>query len=200
MSFSICSLQKLLYEIQKWPGIGPRSAQKLIVHLLKRKEQDIPLLIQALENIMTGIRKCPRCFGWMEGSNFCSICQNTSRDQTSLCVVENPFDIFRIERSQVFHGYYHVLHGLISPLNNVAPEDLTIHSLIEKIDQNSIKELILALDTNLEGDTTSLYLINTLKPLHIKISKLASGIPLGSPLDFIDDQTLTQAIENRIEV
>lgn len=200
MSFSIRSLQKLLYEIQKWPGIGPRSAQKLIVHLLKRKEQDIPLLIQALENIMTGIKKCPKCFGWMEGEQFCSICQDASRDQSSLCIVENPFDIFRIERSQVFHGYYHVLHGLISPLNNVTPEDLTIQVLMERIDQCSVKELILALDTNLEGDTTSLYLVSKLKPLHIKISKLASGIPLGSPLDFIDDQTLTQAIENRIEI
>ena len=197
---SLRSLQKLLYEIQKWPGIGPRSAQKLIVHLLKRKEQDVPLLIQALENIMTGIKKCPQCFGWMEGGCLCSICQNKSRDQSSLCVVENPFDIFRIERSQVFHGYYHVLHGLVSPLNNVAPEDLTIHDLMKKIDQSSIKELILALDTNLEGDTTSLYLVNKIKPLQIKISKLASGIPLGSPLDFIDDQTLTQAIENRIEI
>ncbi len=200
MSFSIRSLQKLLYEIQKWPGIGPRSAQKLIVHLLKRRERDVPLLIQALENIMTGIKKCPRCFGWMEGVQLCSICQNSSRDQSSLCVVENPFDVFRIERSQVFHGYYHVLHGLISPLNNTAPEDLTIHSLMEKVDQNPIKELILALDTNLEGDTTSLYLVNKLKPLQIKVSKLASGIPLGSPLDFIDDQTLTQALENRIEI
>ena len=200
MSFSIRSLQKLLYEIQKWPGIGPRSAQKLVVHLLKRKEQDVPLLIQALENIRTDIKKCPQCFGWMEEAQLCSICQNSSRDQGSLCVVENPFDIFRIERSQVFHGYYHVLHGLVSPLNNVAPEDLTIHSLMEKINQNPIKELILALDTNLEGDTTSLYLVNKLKPLQIKVSKLASGIPLGSPLDFIDDQTLTQAIENRIEV
>ena len=200
MSFSIRILQKLLYEIQKWPGIGPRSAQKLIVHLLKRKEQDIPLLIQALENIRTGIQKCPKCFGWMEETHLCSICQNTSRDQSSLCVVENPFDIFRIERSHVFHGYYHVLNGLISPLNNVAPENLTIYSLIEKIEHQKVKELILALDTNLEGDTTSLYLVNKLKPLQIKISKLALGIPLGSPLDFIDDQTLSRAIENRIEV
>ena len=200
MSFSIRTLQKLLYEIQKWPGIGPRSAQKLIIHLLKRKDKDIPLLIQALENIRTGIKKCPRCFGWMEEDLLCSICQNLSRDSNSLCVVENPFDIFRIERSQVFHGYYHVLNGLISPLHNVAPEDLTIHSLIEKIEQKTVKELILALDTNLEGDTTSLYLANKLKPLHIKISKLALGIPLGSPLDFIDDQTLSRAIENRIEV
>jgi len=200
MSFSIRSLQKLLYEVQKWPGVGPRSAQKLIVHLLKRKEQDIPLLIQALENIMRVIKKCPGCFGWMEEDHLCSICRNNSRDQSFLCVVENPFDIFRIERSQVFHGYYHVLNGLISPLNNVTPEDLTIYALIEKIDQHPVKELILALDTNLEGDTTSLYLVDKLKPLNVKISKLAAGIPLGSPLDFIDDQTLTQAIENRIEV
>jgi len=115
-------------------------------------------------------------------------------------VVDNPLDIFGIERSHVFHGYYHVLHGLVSPLNNVTPEDLTIHSLIARIDQQPVKELILALDTNLEGDTTSLYLVNKLKPFRIRISKLASGIPLGSPLDFIDDQTLTQAIENRVEV
>lgn len=200
MSFSIRTLQKLLYEIQKWPGIGPRSAQKLIVHLLKRKEQDIPLLVEALENIRTGIKKCPKCFGWMEEVQLCSICQDSSRDESSLCVVENPFDIFRIERSHVFRGYYHVLNGLISPLNNVAPEDLTIHSLIEKIELRTVKELILALDTNLEGDTTSLYLVNKLKPLQVKISKLAEGVPLGSPLDFIDDQTLSRAIENRVEV
>ncbi len=200
MSFSIRCLQQLLYEIQKWPGVGPRSAQKLILHLLKKKEKDIPALIDALKNIITRIQLCSQCFGWTENSSVCTICESISRDHQTLCVVENPFDIFRIESSNTFHGYYHVLHGLISPLNNVHPENLTIDSLIKKLNNKNFKEVILTLDTNLEGDTTSLYLVNKLKPFNVKISKLALGIPMGSPLDFVDDQTLWQAMENRIEV
>ena len=200
MSFSIRSLQQLLYEIQKWPGVGPRSAQKLILHLMKKKDKDIPALIEALKNIVDNIKLCSGCFGWTEKSTLCQICKDSSRDQESICVVENPFDIFRIEDSNIFQGYYHVLHGLISPLNNVHPENLKINSLIKKVNSKKLKEMILTLDTNLEGDTTSLYLVNKLKPFNIKISKLALGIPMGSPLDFVDDQTLWQAMENRIEV
>ena len=200
MSFPIRCLQHLLYEMQKWPGVGPRSAQKLIAHLLKKKEEDIPLLIEALQKVVTNIKQCRQCFGWTEHLPLCSICNNSARDSSALCVVENPFDVFRIEDSNVFHGYYHVLHGMISPLNNISPEDLTIHALIKRIESQSIKEVILALDTHLEGDTTTLYLLKKLKNSHIKISKLASGIPLGSHLDFIDDRTLSQAIENRIEL
>lgn len=200
MSFSIRCLQKLLYEIQKWPGVGPRSAQKLIVHLLKNKDADIPPLIEAIQKIQTEIQQCSQCFGWTEKSTICNICEDTTRDTSSLCVVENPFDIFRIEGSGVFSGYYHVLHGLISPLHHVSPEDLTIAALKQKIIKKEVKELILALDTNLDGDTTSLYLAKIFKPVNIKISKLALGIPQGSHLDFIDDQTLSQAIENRIEI
>ena len=200
MSFSIRCLQKLLYEIQKWPGVGPRSAQKLILHLLKKDGEDIPPLVNALQNIVDNIQLCHQCFGWTEKSKTCSICENSSRDHKLLCVVENPFDIFRIESSNTFQGYYHVLHGLISPLNNVHPESLTIDSLIKKISDKKVKEIILTLDTSLEGDTTALYLVNQLKSLDVKVSKLALGIPIGSPLDFVDDQTLWQAMENRIEM
>ena len=200
MSFSIRCLQQLLYEIQKWPGVGPRSAQKLILHLLKKKEKDLPALIEALKKIINNIQLCSGCFGWTENSTLCKICEDSSRDHKAICIVENPFDIFRIENSNTFHGYYHVLHGLISPLNNVHPENLRINSLIEKIHNKDFKEVILTLDTSLEGDTTSLYLANKLKRFDVKISKLALGIPMGSPLDFVDDQTLWQAMENRIEV
>ena len=200
MSFSIRCLQKLLYEIQKWPGVGPRSAQKLILHLLKKRGEDIPALVNALQDIMSHIQLCKECFGWAENSKICAICENSSRDHQVLCVVENPFDVFRIEDSNTFQGDYHVLHGLISPLNNIHPESLTIDSLIKKINEKKVKEIILTLDTSLEGDTTALYLVNQLKHLDTKVSKLALGIPMGSPLDFVDDQTLWQAMENRIEI
>ena len=200
MSSSIKCLNQLIYELQKWPGIGPRTAQKLTFHLLKKKNSDIPLLIKSLKKIMKNIQVCPKCFGWTECETFCFICKNNSRDKTTLCIVENPFDIFRIEKSNTFQGYYHVLHGLISPLNNIGPQDLTIKSLEEKAEKSEIKEMILALDTHLEGDTTALYLVKKFKHFPIKISKPASGIPLGSPLDFIDDQTLSQALENRVEI
>lgn len=200
MSFPIQCLQKLLYEIQKWPGMGPRSAQKLIIHLLKSKDSDIPLLVNALNNVTASIKQCRQCLGWTESPPLCSICHNSSRDAFSLCVVENPFDIFRIENSNVFKGYYHVLHGMISPLRNISPEDLTINALIKRINSQPIKEVILALDTHLEGDTTALFLLKTLRTFRIKISKLASGIPSGSHLDFVDDHTLSQAIENRTEL
>lgn len=193
-------LQKLLYEIQKWPGMGPKSAQKLIVHLLKNKNSDIPALIEALKEVIQDIQQCSQCFGWTEKENICDICQNTHRDSSSLCIIENPFDILRIENSRVFEGYYHVLHGLISPMHQVSPENLTIHPLLKKMENSNIKEVILALDTHLEGDTTALYLVKILKPFNVKISKPASGIPLGSHLDFIDDRTLIQALENREEI
>ena len=193
-------LQQLLYEMQKWPGVGPKSAQKLIAHLLTNKESDLQPLITALQKVLQNIRSCSLCFGWTENTTFCEICQNQSRDASSLCVVENPFDIMRIENSNTFQGYYHVLHGLISPLHNISPEDLTVKALIKKAEQRTIQEVILALDTNLEGDTTSLYLVKNLKPFNIKISRLALGIPLGSHLDFVDDRTLSQAIENRKEL
>lgn len=198
---SIRCLQKLLYEIQKWPGVGPKSAQKLAAHLLKNKNSDIPALITALQTVLQSIRQCSQCFGWMEGQeNKCCICQNLSRDSSILCVVENPFDILRIENSHIFQGYYHVLYGLISPINNTAPEDLTVNNLIKKVESQNIQEIILALDTHLEGDTTALYLAKHLKPFGVKISRPAEGIPLGSHIDFIDDQTLSQAIENRKEI
>ena len=200
MSFPIPCLQKLLYEIQKWPGIGPRSAGRLIAHLLKNKDTDIPLLVESLQKVHTHIKRCSQCLSWAENTALCSICSQGGRDASRICVVENPFDVFRIENSRVFHGYYHVLHGMISPLHNIAPEDLAIEALIEKIQTQPIKEVILALDTHLEGDTTVLYLLKKLKPFRIKISKPAEGIPLGSHLDFIDDRTLSQALENRIEL
>ena len=205
MNLKIRSLQKLMYELQKWPGIGPKSAAKLVCHIIKKKEQDIPPLVSALNEAASNVANCKQCFGWSENSPICSICKDASRNSTLLCVVENPFDIFRIEDSGVFKGFYHVLHGMISPLHNRAPEDLTIEALVKKIEKSSaekgpIKEVLLALDTHLEGDTTSLYLLKKLKPLQVKISRLAEGIPLGSHLDFVDERTLSRAIVNRTEM
>ena len=143
------------------------------------------------------IRRCERCFNITQEQKICSICADSSRNSELLCVVEQPFDVFRIEQCEIFKGYYHVLHGVISPLNHIYPEDITLKDLKTRIHTKGVKELILAIDSDLEGDTTALYIIQNFKNSNLKISRLAQGIPLGSDLAFIDDKTLGQAIENR---
>jgi len=194
---SIPSLQALLFELQKLPGIGPRSAQRLAQYLLKSKEQDIKVLSKALVNLKTKIKKCKECFNFTEEHDLCSICQNPHRNSKILCVVEQAFDVLRVENCGIFKGRYHVLHGSISPLNHMHPKNLTLLELEARIQQSSIEELILAIDSDLEGDTTALYIVKKLHKHSIKISRLASGIPFGSDLEYVDDKTLIQAIENR---
>lgn len=194
---SIPSLRALLFELQKLPGIGPRSAQRLAQHLLKTNEADIKNLAQALVHLKTKIKKCSQCFNLTESPSLCSICEDQTRNAKLLCVVEEPFDIFRIEHCGVFKGYYHVLHGAISPLNNIHPQNLTLKELNHRVQNQNITELILAIDSDIEGDTTALYIANMFEANSLKISRLASGIPFGSDLEFVDDKTLTQAITNR---
>ena len=191
------SLQSLLFELEKLPGLGPRSARRLAQHLLRTKTKDIEKLSQSLLEIKSKIKKCIKCFHFTQDQDICSFCEDTSRNPDILCVVEQPFDVFRIEDCGFFKGYYHVLHGVLSPLNNVQPKDLTLKELSRRIETESIKELILAIDSDLEGDTTALYIIQNFKSAKLKISCLAQGIPFGSELAFIDDKTLGRAIENR---
>ena len=190
------SLQSLIFELQKLPGVGPRNAQRLAQHLLKTKDQDIKQLSRSLLDL-SKIKKCVQCFNLTQEREFCPICEDTSRNSDLLCVVEQAFDVFRIENCGNFKGYYHVLHGAISPLNHVHPKDLTLKELQIRIKTKGVKELILAIDSDLEGDTTALYIMQNFKSLDLKISRLAQGIPFGSDLAFIDDKTLSQAIENR---
>lgn len=191
------SLQSLLFELKKLPGIGPRSAQRLVQYLLNTKNQDIQQLSRSLLDLKDKIRKCVKCFNFTQEQELCSFCSDKSRTSDMLCVVEQAFDVFRIENCGSFKGRYHVLHGVISPLNHVHPKDLTLKELEKRIHVEKIKELILAVDSDLEGDTTALYIMQNFKNSDLKISRLAQGIPLGSDLAFIDDKTLIQAIENR---
>lgn len=191
------ALRTLLFELEKLPGLGPRSAQRLAQYLLKAKDQDIKRLSQSLSDLKKKIRKCSECFNFTQEEKTCFFCEDSSRNPEQICVVEQPFDVFRIEKCGNFRGLYHVLHGVISPLNHVHPEDLTLKELGDRIHKKNIKELILAIDSDLEGDTTALYIMQNFRSSDLKISRLAQGIPFGSDLSFVDDKTLSQAIENR---
>ena len=188
-------LQSLLFELKKLPGVGPRGAERLVQYLLKTGDQET--LSSLLLELKHKIKKCKECFNFTQEKELCAFCEDPSRDSHLICVVEQAFDIFRIEACGIFKGYYHVLHGVLSPLHQVHPKDLTLKQLKDRIHKKKIKELILAIDSDLEGDTTALYIMENFKSLDIKISRPALGIPLGSDLSFIDKKTLSQAIENR---
>lgn len=190
-------LQSLIFELRKLPGVGPRSAERLAQHLLKTKEEELNQLSSLLLNLKKNIKKCPECFSFIQNKELCFFCEDHSRTTEVICVVEQAFDVFRIENCGLFKGLYHVLHGVLSPLNQVYPSNLTLDSLKKRVVKNKVKELILVFDSDVEGDTTALYIMETFKELNIKISKPALGIPLGSDLSFVDDKTLGQAIENR---
>ena len=191
------SLQTLLFELEKLPGLGPKSAQRLVQYFLKVQNEEIKKLSSSLLEMKSKIKKCKQCFHLTQDKELCFFCEDSSRTPDILCVVEQAFDVFRIEQSGVFKGRYHVLHGVLSPLNQVHPQDLTLKELKERIARQSIKELILAIDSDLEGDTTALYIMQNFRTADMKISRLAQGIPFGSDLSFVDDKTLCRAIENR---
>ena len=188
-------LQSLLFELKKLPGIGPRGAERLVQHFLKTGDQEA--LSSLLLELKHKIKKCKECFSFTQERELCSFCEDSSRSSEIICVVEQAFDVFRVESCGIFKGYYHVLHGVLSPLNQVHPKDLTLEQLKNRIYKKGFKEVILAIDSDLEGDTTALYIMENFKDLDIKISRPALGIPLGSDLSFVDNKTLGQAIENR---
>ena len=191
------SLKALLFELQKLPGVGPRSAQRLLEHFLKTNENNVNALSESLKDLRKNIKRCKKCFSFSEKEDLCSFCQDSTRNKQILCVVEQPFDILKVESCGAFKGYYHVLHGVISPLNNVHPENLTLLELKKRLKEEDIKELILAIDADIEGDTTTLYILKMSQELNIKISRLAHGIPIGGDLEYIDERTLNQAIVHR---
>lgn len=201
---NISALERLRHELSRFPGVGSKSAQRLIHFILKNKGFS-PQLREALLEVETNIRLCKTCFSYTDQIEDCSYCQNSQRKIRFICVVEDPENISQIDASGAFDGRFHVLHGVISPLQGVRPEHLKIKELIERIDQllveqpQSIIEVLLALDSDLEGDTTMLYLAKVLadRPL-VKVSRLAQGVPIGSHLDFVDHRTLSRALENRI--
>ncbi len=195
----IPALEKLVHELSKLPGIGPKTAQRLAYYILKNKEEYPDRLKEGLERVQAEIHECPNCFNFTD-TDLCIYCSDPKRRDDLLCVVEEPSDIDRIESSRAFNGRYHVLHGALSPLEGIGPEQLKIAELIKRVESSNIKEIILALDSDLEGDTTVLYISRLLQGKGVRMSRIAQGIPIGSDIDYIDERTMGRALQNRVEI
>ena len=192
------AVTKLIQELNKLPGIGPKSAQRLAYHLLRAPEEQARQLADALLSVKRKIKLCSLCFNVTE-SDPCRICGNAQRDRTQICIVEQPQDILALEHTGVYKGLYHVLHGAISPTEGVGADDIRAKELMSRLQGSSVEEVILATNTNLEGEQTALYLHKIISPLGIKVTRLARGLPFGTELEYADDFTLTRALEGRQE-
>ncbi len=190
---------RVIDEFHKLPGIGPKSAQRLTYHLLRIPPEDAMALAQAIIELKEKTVLCSVCQNVTE-SDPCGICADTSRDRTLICVVEEPLDILAVERTRGFHGQYHVLHGVISPMDGIGPEDLKVNELLARLRSGAVTEVIMATNPNLEGEATSMYISRLLTPLGVRVTRLARGLPMGSDLEYADDVTLSRALENRQEV
>jgi recombination protein RecR len=193
------AVQELIDELGRLPGIGPKSAQRIAFYLLKLPREDALRLSQAIVEAKDKVSFCTRCFNVAEGEE-CSICLDQQRDPTLVCVVEEPRDIVSIEKTQDYRGRYHVLQGAINPIEGVGPDQLRIRELLQRLGTEEIAEVILCTNPNLEGDATAMYLSRQLRPLGIKVTRLASGLPVGGDLEYADELTLGRALEGRREV
>lgn len=193
------SLERLIDEFNKLPGIGRKSAARLAFHILEMNEEQVENFIEALRGAKEVIKRCPKCGDFCE-KDLCEICSDELRDKETICVVEDSRDIVSFEKMGKYKGLYHVLGGKIAPLNGITPDKLNIKSLLERVATEEIQEVILALNPDLEGETTSLYLTKLLKPFGIKVTKIASGIPMGGNIEFADSATISKALDGRQEV
>ena len=198
MAFVAEPIANLIGEFSKLPGIGPKSAQRLVYYLLRNSDEEAKALAEAVLNLKEKIGLCSICFN-ITDCDPCLICQDKQRDHSKICVVEKPSDILPLERTGKYQGVYHVLHGTINPSQGITPEQLKINELLSRLQDGSVNEVILATNPNLEGETTVLYLRRVLAPRGVRISRLARGLPFGGELEYADDVTLTQALESRQE-
>jgi len=189
-------IQDLIDELGKLPGIGPKSAQRIAFHLVQSERVDVNRLVEVLRIVKEKVRFCASCFNVAEDEE-CKICRDPKRDNSSICVVEESKDVVAIEKTREFRGKYHVLGGAISPIDGIGPEQLRIRELLSRLSDSNITEVIIATDPNLEGEATATYLARTIKPLGVKISRLASGLPVGGDLEYADEVTLGRAFEGR---
>jgi recombination protein RecR len=192
-------VQDLIDELGRLPGIGPKSAQRIAFHLLKLPREDALRLANVIVEVKDKVAFCARCFNVAQGE-LCDICLDARRDETLLCVVEDARDIVAIEKTQDYRGQYHVLQGAINPIEGVGPDQLRIRELLRRLGEENIAEVILCTNPNLEGDATAMYLSRQLRPLGIKVTRLASGLPVGGDLEYADELTLGRALEGRREV
>jgi recombination protein RecR len=199
MIFSSSLLENAVTEFAKLPGIGKKTALRLVLHLIKQEADAVTQFSQAISRLREEIKFCSRCYNISDAA-LCNICSNHARKQGLLCVVENIRDVIAIESTQQYNGVYHVLGGIISPLDGVGPEQLTIDALVQRITQEGITEIIFALNANIQGDTTIYYISKKLKGLPVKITTIARGIAFGGELEYADEMTLAKSISNRIPV
>ena len=193
------TLGNLVDQLAKLPGIGRKSAQRLAFHILKQPEKEAQLLAEAILTAKAKIHYCSLCYN-LTDKELCPICSNPERDQTVLCVVEDARDVIALERAHQFHGLYHVLHGAISPMDGVGPDQLKIKELLQRLQAHPAEEIIIATNTSIEGEATAMYLSNLLKPLGIKVTRIAQGLPVGGDIQYADEVTLARAFEGRWEI
>ena len=192
------AIDKLTREFNKLPGIGPKSAQRLTYYLLRTSEEQSKLLADAILSLKQETKLCSICLNITE-SDPCPICRNDQRDRNKICIVEQPQDILALEHTRIYNGLYHVLHGAISPTEGVGADDIRIKELLNRLQNSSVNEVILATNPTLEGEQTAMYLSRLISPLSIRVTRLARGLPFGTELEYADDVTLTRAIEGRQE-
>src|SRR6266571_1799067 len=192
-------LERLIERLRKLPGVGAKSAQRLAFHILRGSKDEAQALAAAIVDVKDTIRLCSVCFN-ITDIDPCLVCADDDRDRSGICVIEEPHNLLAIEKSGQFHGLYHVLHGSLSPLRGIGPDDLKIGPLLERLRDGSVKEVILATNPNVEGEATATYLSRLLKPLGLKVTRIAMGIPVGSDLEFSDEVTISKSLENRREM
>ncbi len=199
MQYYAAPLEKLIEQFQRLPGVGHKSAQRLAFHLLSLPQGGAEEFAQAILDARSSIHTCKVCQNLTEGE-ICPICADSRRDASTICVVADPKDLVAIERTREYHGLYHVLHGVISPLNDVGPEQLRVRELLHRVAEGQVQEIIMATNPDTEGETTALYLTKLLKPFQVKVTRLAYGVPVGGHLEFSDEVTLARALEGRREL
>jgi recombination protein RecR len=199
MFYTAESIEQLAEQFAQLTGIGRKTAHRLALYVLKMSRDEVVTMAKALVNVKDKVRYCTICSNITE-TDPCAICSNTKRERSFICVVEEPHDVLAIEKTNEFKGLYHVLGGALSPLDGIGPDELKINELLQRLSASTIEEIILALNPNVEGETTTLYLSRLLKPLGIKVTRIARGLPVGSDLEFADEATLSRAFEGRIVV
>ena len=191
-------VSRLIDELRKLPGIGPKSAQRIVFHLMRGSRDDANRLSEAVGTLLDGIRTCSRCHA-ITDQEVCAICSDPARSEKALCVVEEPHDLLAIERTRDFKGCYHVLHGALSPLQGVGPDELRLQGLLERVGEGAAEEVILATSPTVEGEATAVYLARLLKPLEVRITRIAMGVPVGSDLEWADEVTMAKSLAGRRE-
>ena len=199
MSFYAAPIAKLIDELSKLPGVGTKTAQRLAFHILNMPSEDVEKLSLSIVNAKRNIRYCKVCCN-ITDSDVCNIFSNVKRDSSIICVVEDPKDVVAMEKTREFKGLYHVLNGAISPMEGIGPEEIRIKELLQRVADNEIKEIILATNPNIEGEATAMYISRLLKPIGIKVTRIAHGVPVGGDLEYADEVTLMKALEGRREI